>query len=299
MGSFIRWYCKQIGKSKLVNADLEGPSYKLVRPFHKNNISLQFHMEECHMLLTDQIDLVNPEGDKERRNALSISKLKAANYPDFGLEELVTSLWIESERIVRVICEVFVDLKLAIRQDLGFIPSGNVVLSSTYVGKILGADQLLVILCYRYQESGIGYWILSMTISGSGYYSLGVSSIVDAFVRSEFGVSSWHGARVGVRTYLLDGAIDGGEANGIIRDPKMEFRMKLVQGAMPICEGSYRLTSLERQELLEGLQKQQGKEGLNRRQSPWMKLFSEYGFEAKYHLGKANVDVVPWSRKKE
>ncbi|GJY14484.1 hypothetical protein Tco_0384906 [Tanacetum coccineum] len=70
--------------------------------------------------------------------------------------------------IVRVICEVFVDLKLAIRQDLGFIPSGNVVLSSTYVGKILGADQLLVILCYRYQESGIGYWILSMTISGSG-----------------------------------------------------------------------------------------------------------------------------------
>ncbi|GKA04704.1 hypothetical protein Tco_0683824, partial [Tanacetum coccineum] len=44
-----------------------------------------------------------------------------------------------------------------------------------------------------------------------------------AFVRSEFGVSSWHGARVGVRTYLLDGAIDGGEANGIIRDPKLEL----------------------------------------------------------------------------
>ncbi|GJR74725.1 hypothetical protein Tco_0883711 [Tanacetum coccineum] len=28
-------------------------------------------------------------------------------------------------------------------------------------------------------------------------------------------------------------------------------------------------------------------------------LFSEFDFEAKYHLGKANVDVVPWSRKKE
>ncbi|GJV23070.1 hypothetical protein Tco_1375765 [Tanacetum coccineum] len=52
---------------------------------------------------------------------------------------------------------------------------------------------------------------------GTWYYSLGVSSIVDAFV--SFGVLSWHGARVGVRTYLLDGAIDGGEANGIIRDP--------------------------------------------------------------------------------
>nr|GEU62005.1 hypothetical protein [Tanacetum cinerariifolium] len=54
-------------------------------------------MEECHLLLTDQIDFLNPEGDKERRNALSISKLKAAYYPDFGLKELVLSLWIESE----------------------------------------------------------------------------------------------------------------------------------------------------------------------------------------------------------
>nr|GEW35616.1 hypothetical protein [Tanacetum cinerariifolium]GEW35617.1 hypothetical protein [Tanacetum cinerariifolium] len=69
-------------------------------------------MEECHLLLTYQIDLVNPEGhrvvsddleylvssDKERRSALSISKLKVAYYPDFGLKELLLSLSIESER---------------------------------------------------------------------------------------------------------------------------------------------------------------------------------------------------------
>nr|GEV78689.1 hypothetical protein [Tanacetum cinerariifolium] len=70
-------------------------------------------MEECHQLLTDQVDLVNPEdhrlvpdlskllplgGDTTRKVSLSISKLKAANYLDFGLEELVLSLWIESER---------------------------------------------------------------------------------------------------------------------------------------------------------------------------------------------------------
>ncbi|GJV71335.1 hypothetical protein Tco_1491330 [Tanacetum coccineum] len=36
-------------------------------------------------------------GDKERKIALSISKLKAARYLDFGLEELVPSLWVESE----------------------------------------------------------------------------------------------------------------------------------------------------------------------------------------------------------
>ncbi|GJX97586.1 hypothetical protein Tco_0353384 [Tanacetum coccineum] len=31
----------------------------------------------------------------------------------------------------------------------------------------------------------------------------------------------------------------------------------------------------------------------------WEKRRSEFDFKAKYHLGKANVDVVPWSRKKE
>ncbi|GKA97793.1 hypothetical protein Tco_0825687, partial [Tanacetum coccineum] len=30
-----------------------------------------------------------------------------------------------------------------------------------------------------------------------------------------------------------------------------------------------------------------------------VEFISEFDFEAKYHLGKANVDVVPWSRKKE
>ncbi|GKA50541.1 hypothetical protein Tco_0743614, partial [Tanacetum coccineum] len=77
-----------------------------------------------------------------------------------------------------------------------------------------------------------------------------------------FEISLWRGVRVGVRTYLLGGAIDGSEANGIIHDPnipkelvgftpsrRMGFRMEFVQGATPIYEGSCRLTSLERQEV--------------------------------------------------
>ncbi|GJV03087.1 hypothetical protein Tco_1336656 [Tanacetum coccineum] len=60
-------------------------------------------MEECHLLLTDQVDLEEDldylvSGIKERRSTLSISKLKAANYLNFRLEELVPSLWIEYER---------------------------------------------------------------------------------------------------------------------------------------------------------------------------------------------------------
>nr|GEV32383.1 NADP-dependent malic enzyme-like [Tanacetum cinerariifolium] len=99
-------------KEKLSKYDLEGPPFKVVKAFYENSISLQFQMEECHLLLTDQVDLVNPEclrlvpdvskplplGGPPGQAALSMSKLKAANYPDFGLDELVPSLWIKSER---------------------------------------------------------------------------------------------------------------------------------------------------------------------------------------------------------
>ncbi|GKB32665.1 hypothetical protein Tco_0872066 [Tanacetum coccineum] len=135
ISSFVNWFCKRIRKKKRSKADLEGPTFKVVQPFHDNNIFLQFQMEECHLLLTDQVDLVNPEGHRvvpdmskplplggppgqvtiqtqyffnkdleylvsgdKGRSDLSISKLKAAQYLDFGLEELVPSLWIESER---------------------------------------------------------------------------------------------------------------------------------------------------------------------------------------------------------
>nr|GEU73026.1 hypothetical protein [Tanacetum cinerariifolium] len=79
-----------------VKADLEGPAYKLVRPFHKNNISLQIQMEDCHLLLTNQIDLVNLKGNQV---APDISKpLPLGGPPDFRLKEFIPSLWIESER---------------------------------------------------------------------------------------------------------------------------------------------------------------------------------------------------------
>ncbi|GJY14339.1 retrovirus-related pol polyprotein from transposon TNT 1-94 [Tanacetum coccineum] len=82
-----------------------GPTFKVAKAFHENNIFLQFQMEECHQMLTDQVDLVNPEGHRlvpDVRKPLPLGgppgQLKAAQYLDFGLEELVPSLWIESER---------------------------------------------------------------------------------------------------------------------------------------------------------------------------------------------------------
>nr|GEU89110.1 retrovirus-related Pol polyprotein from transposon TNT 1-94 [Tanacetum cinerariifolium] len=73
MGSFIVWFCNRIGKKKLSKSDLEGQAFK----------DLEY--------------LVS--GNKGRRSALSISELKAAHYLDFGLEELVLSLWNESEHV--------------------------------------------------------------------------------------------------------------------------------------------------------------------------------------------------------
>ncbi|GJR80830.1 hypothetical protein Tco_0151615 [Tanacetum coccineum] len=134
IGSFIKWFCRRTGKKKLCKADLEGPAFNLAKAFHKNSVFLQYQMDECHKLLTNKVDLSNPEGhqilrniyeplplggppgqvtiqpqfffnkdldylltgDKERKIALSISKLKAARYLDFGLEELVPSLSLPS-----------------------------------------------------------------------------------------------------------------------------------------------------------------------------------------------------------
>ncbi|GJW32713.1 hypothetical protein Tco_0052745 [Tanacetum coccineum] len=134
MTTFMKWYCRQVNKTKLTQADFEGQAYEVVKAFYPDVIHLQFQMEECHKMLTDQIDWTNPEGDQVRVDvnqplplggppghvtiqpqfffnkdleylrygskgsnpALSISKMKAASYPDFGLELLVSEqMWIE------------------------------------------------------------------------------------------------------------------------------------------------------------------------------------------------------------
>ncbi|GJR41826.1 hypothetical protein Tco_1309929 [Tanacetum coccineum] len=126
MTTFMNWYCQQVNKTMLTQADLEGQAYEVIKAFHPDVVHLQYQMEESHKMLTDQIDWANPEGDQVRidvsrplplagppghvtvhtqfffnkdleylrygnkgsRPALSISKMKAARYPDFGLELL-------------------------------------------------------------------------------------------------------------------------------------------------------------------------------------------------------------------
>nr|GEY17845.1 monodehydroascorbate reductase [Tanacetum cinerariifolium] len=129
--TFMDWFCKRRRITELKPQDMEGPVYEIVKVFHPNTIHLQYQMDECHKLLTDSVDepilrhniskplpLGGPPGQvtiqsdfffnkdleylrygrKGRRPALSISKMKAAYYPDAGLEQMVPDqFWIEEE----------------------------------------------------------------------------------------------------------------------------------------------------------------------------------------------------------
>ncbi|GJT93219.1 hypothetical protein Tco_1082064 [Tanacetum coccineum] len=131
IGVFIDWFCKKQGITELTPEHLEGPAYEVVKAFHPDVIHLQFQMEECHKLLTNQVDvgllrynvsrplpLGGPPGQvtiqtefffnkdleylrfshKGDRLALSITKMKAASYPDAGLEQMVhDQMWAEEE----------------------------------------------------------------------------------------------------------------------------------------------------------------------------------------------------------
>ncbi|GJS27993.1 retrovirus-related pol polyprotein from transposon TNT 1-94 [Tanacetum coccineum] len=63
MTTFVKWYCRQVNKTTLTQADFEGQAYEVVKAFYPDVIHLQFQMEECHKMFTDQIDWMNPEGD--------------------------------------------------------------------------------------------------------------------------------------------------------------------------------------------------------------------------------------------
>ncbi|GJR09671.1 hypothetical protein Tco_0792323 [Tanacetum coccineum] len=135
IATFIDWYCKRQGISELTPKDLEGPAYEFVKVFHPDVVHLQFQMEESHKLLTNKVDdailkynvskplplggkpghitiqsdfFFNKDleylryGRKIGRPALSISKMKAAFYPDVGLEQLRQILGAKIIRLIEI-----------------------------------------------------------------------------------------------------------------------------------------------------------------------------------------------------
>nr|GEX75747.1 hypothetical protein [Tanacetum cinerariifolium] len=130
IATFMDWFCKRRGITELKPQDLEGPAFEIIKVFHPDVIH-QYQMEECHKLLIDSVDdpilrynvskplplgglpgqvtiqsdiFFNKDleylryGNKGSRPALSITKMKAAYYPDAGLEQMVPDqFWIEEE----------------------------------------------------------------------------------------------------------------------------------------------------------------------------------------------------------
>ncbi|GJY73232.1 hypothetical protein Tco_0477663 [Tanacetum coccineum] len=56
MTTFMNWYCNKVNNIVLTQADFEGQTYEVVKAFYPDVIHLQFQMEECHKMLTNQIN---------------------------------------------------------------------------------------------------------------------------------------------------------------------------------------------------------------------------------------------------
>ncbi|GJZ47874.1 hypothetical protein Tco_0601706 [Tanacetum coccineum] len=184
MAIFMDWYCKKQGINELTQKVLEGPTFEIVKVFHPNVIHLQYQMEECHKLLTDKVDdviirynvskplplggqpgqvtiqadfLFNKDleylryGSKGGRPALSISKMKAACYPDVGLEQMVPDqMWIEEEckhasegdrRVVRTHMRILSVVRIEVFSLYGYDYMKTIVLHRADLNEYINAER--------------------------------------------------------------------------------------------------------------------------------------------------------------
>nr|GFB91548.1 hypothetical protein [Tanacetum cinerariifolium] len=88
MQMFMYWYCQKIGKTELTQADFKGQAYEVVKAFYPDAVHLQFQMEECHKMLTDQVDWANLKGDQVRIDQGNRTGFIDFHL-DFGLELLI------------------------------------------------------------------------------------------------------------------------------------------------------------------------------------------------------------------
>nr|GFB35197.1 hypothetical protein [Tanacetum cinerariifolium] len=104
IATFMDWFYKRRGITELKPQDLKGPAYEIVKVFHPNRqqttttggplgqVTIQsnfFFNKDLEYLRYDS---------KGRRTALSISKMKAACYPNAEIEQMVPDqFWIEEE----------------------------------------------------------------------------------------------------------------------------------------------------------------------------------------------------------
>ncbi|GJU03378.1 hypothetical protein Tco_1113716 [Tanacetum coccineum] len=118
-------------KDKITKADLEGPVFKHLKGTFRSSIELEYHLEQSYLAFYDQLDWINPEGDrcpydlskplplqgppghltipvefffnndleylnngnKEMKYDASVTKIKAARYDLKFIEDMILKLW--------------------------------------------------------------------------------------------------------------------------------------------------------------------------------------------------------------
>ncbi|GKE17198.1 hypothetical protein Tco_1424775 [Tanacetum coccineum] len=61
---FSAFVINRLQISKLTQVILVGPAYNILKGTCKSYVELDYHIEECYIALTDQLDWNNPEGDR-------------------------------------------------------------------------------------------------------------------------------------------------------------------------------------------------------------------------------------------
>nr|GEU34633.1 hypothetical protein [Tanacetum cinerariifolium] len=98
MRTFMNWYCQKVEKNELTQADFEGQAYEanpecdqvkidISRPLPLSGLPGHVNIQ-TQFFFNKDLDYLR-YGSKGSRPALSISKMKVARYPDFGLELIV------------------------------------------------------------------------------------------------------------------------------------------------------------------------------------------------------------------
>nr|GEX37152.1 hypothetical protein [Tanacetum cinerariifolium] len=93
---FSKFAINRLKLDKITKADLVGHVYKLLKGTCKSIIELEYNMDQCYIAQTDQLDWINPEGDRCPYNLskpLPLQGSPAARYELKFIEEMIPRKW--------------------------------------------------------------------------------------------------------------------------------------------------------------------------------------------------------------
>ncbi|GJW89887.1 putative ribonuclease H-like domain-containing protein [Tanacetum coccineum] len=177
------------------------PTLSFMRPFG------------CHVTILNTLDYLGKFDGKSDEGffvgySMNSKALKVYNIRTSKVEENLHIRFLEDKPIIAGDGPKWLFDIDVLTKSMNYVP----VVAGTNSNDLVGTEESI----------GAGHSIKE-TGSSQDYILMSLwkdDSLFDSSLKNAIEISSWRGARVDVRTYLLGGAIDGSEANGIIHDPK-------------------------------------------------------------------------------